>query len=190
MRRPALLTLLWALFAAAAIGVGFGAAGLVGNPFTDAVGDTFVGQQSTSSVGSTPGSSPSPSTVTRVTRGGQVFASCVGGLVSIGASPALDWQLDRIDQGRLPTAGLEFTRSGKDGKVEVSVRCVGGSPRFTFGEGAAGAGESPTATETGDDHGGRGPGGSGSDDGGSSGSGGSGSSGGSDDGSGGGRGRG
>jgi hypothetical protein len=186
VRRPALLTLLWALFAAAAIGVGFGAAGLVGNPFTDAVGDTLVGQESTPPVGSTPGSTPSASTVTRVTRGGQVFASCVGGLVSIGASPAVYWQLDRIDRGRLPVAGLEFTRSGKDGKVEVSVRCVGGVPRFTLGDGGAAAGESPTATETGDDHGG----GGGSDDGGTSGSGGSGSSGGSDDGSGGGRGRG
>jgi hypothetical protein len=187
VRRPALLTVLWALFAAAAIGVGFGAAGLVGNPFTDTVGDTLAGQQSTSSVGSTPGSSPSPSTVTRVTRGGQVFASCVGGLVSIAASPAMDWQLDRIDQGRLPAAGLEFTRSGKNGKVEVSVRCVGGIPRFSLGDGAAAGGESPTATETGDDHGGRSPGGSGSDDGGTSGSG---SSGGSEDGSGGSRGRG
>jgi hypothetical protein len=193
VRRPALLTVLWALFAAAAIGVGFGAAGLVGNPFTDTVGDTLAGQQTTSSIGSAPGSSPSSSTITRVTRGGQVFASCVGGLVSIGASPARDWQLDRIDQGRLTTAGLEFTRSGKDGKVEVSVHCVAGIPRFTLGDGAAGAGESPTATETGDDHGGRSPGGGGSDDGGSSGSGGSspssGSSG-SDGGSGGSRGRG
>jgi hypothetical protein len=185
-----LLTVLWALFAAAAIGVGFGAAGLVGNPFTDTVGDTLAGQQSTSSVASAPGSSPSPSTVRRVTRGGQVFASCVGGLVSISASPARYWQMDRIDEGRLATAGLEFTRSGNDGKVEVSVHCVGGVPRFTLGDGAAAAGESPTATETGDDHGGRSPGGSGSDDGGSSGSSGSGSSGGSDDGSGGGRGRG
>jgi hypothetical protein len=184
VRRPALLTLLWALFAAAAIGVGFGAAGLVGNPFTDAVGDTLVGQQSTPSVAAAPpGSTPSPSIVTRVTRGGQVTATCVGGLVSIGASPAMNWQVDRIDQGRLTIAGLEFTRSGKDGKVEVSVRCVRGVPRFTLGESAAGTGESPSATETGDDHGG----GSGSDDGGS---GGSGSSGGSDDGSGGGRGRG
>ncbi len=165
MRRPALLTLLWALFAAAAIGVGFGAAGLVGNPFTGTVGDTLAGQQPTSSVGSTPGSSPSPSMVTRVTRGGQVTATCVGGLVSIGASPAMNWQVDRIDQGRLTIAGLEFTRSGKDGKVEVSVRCVGGVPRFTPGDGAAATGGSPTATETGDDHGGRSPGGSGSDDG-------------------------
>ena len=190
MRRPALLTLLWALFAAAAIGVGFGAAGLVGNPFTDTVGDTLAGQQSTSSGGSTPGSTPSPSTVTRVTRGGQVFATCVGGLVSIGASPAVNWQLDRIDRGRLPIAGLEFTRSGKDGKVEVSVHCVGAVPRFTLGDGATAPGESPTAIETGDDHGGSSTGGSGSGDGGTSGSGGSGSSGGSDDGSGGGRGRG
>jgi hypothetical protein len=184
VRRPALLTVLWALFAAAAIGVGFGAAGLVGNPFTDTVGDTLAGQQAASSVGSTPGSSTSPLTVTRVTRGGQVFASCLGGLVKIGASPAVDWQLDRIDQGRLPTASLEFTRSGTDGKVEVSVHCVADRPQFAL-DGAPGTGGSPTATETGDDHGGRSPGDSGSDDGSSSGSSGS-----DDGGSGGGRGRG
>jgi hypothetical protein len=185
VRRPALLTVLWALFAAAAIGVGFGAAGLVGNPFTDTVGDTLAGQQAASSVGSTPGSSTSPLTVTRVTRGGQVFASCLGGLVKIGASPAVDWQLDRIDQGRLPTASLEFTRSGKDGEVEVSVHCVADRPQFALDDGAPGTGGSPTATETGDDHGGRSPGDSGSDDGSSSGSSGS-----DDGGSGGGRGRG
>jgi hypothetical protein len=184
VRRPVLLTVLWALFAAAAIGVGFGAAGLVGNPFTDTVGDTLGGQQPTSSVGSTPGSSTSL-TVARVTRGGQVFASCLGGLVKIGASPAVDWQLDRIDQGRLPTASLEFTRSGTDGKVEVSVHCVADRPQFALDDGAPGTGGSPTATETGDDHGGRSPGGSGSDDGSSSGSSGS-----DDGGSGGGRGRG
>jgi hypothetical protein len=185
VRRPVLLTVLWALFAAAAIGVGFGAAGLVGNPFTDTVGDTLGGQQPTSSVGSTPGSSPSPSTVTRVTRGGQVFASCVGGLVKISASPAMDWQLDRIDQGRLPTASLEFTRSGKDGDVEVSVHCVADRPQFALDDGAPGTGGSPTDPETLDDHGGRSPGGSGSDDGSPSGSSSS-----DDGGSGGGRGRG
>jgi hypothetical protein len=158
VRRPALLTVLWALFAAAAIGVGFGAAGLVGNPFTDPVGDTLVGQQPTSSVGSSPGSSPL--TVTRVTRGGQVFASCVGGLVKISASPAVDWQLDRIDQGRLPTASLEFTRSGKDGEVEVSVHCVADRPQFALDDGAPGAGGSDDGSSSGS---------SGSDDGGSGG---------------------
>jgi hypothetical protein len=167
-----LLTLLWALFAAAAVGVGFGAAGLVGNPFTDTVGDVLAGQQTTPSVpiGSSAGSSSSPSTGTLATRGGLVSASCAGGLVSIGGSPAMDWQLDRIDPGRLPTASLEFTRSGKDGKVEVSVHCVGGTPRFALDDGTAVPAATPTATETGDDHGGRSPGGSGSDDGGSSGS--------------------
>lgn len=33
---------LWAVFAAAAVGVGFGAAGLVGDPFTDGVGEAAV----------------------------------------------------------------------------------------------------------------------------------------------------
>jgi hypothetical protein len=176
VRRPALLTVLWALFAAAAVGVGFGAAGLVGNPFTDTVGDTLAGQQTTQSApaGSSAASSPSPSTGTRLTRGGLVSASCAGGLVSSGASPAVGWQLDRIDQGRLPTAGLEFTRSGADGKVEVSVHCVDGSPQFALDDGTAGPAATPTATGTGDDHGGRSPGGSGSDDGGSSGTSGSG----------------
>lgn len=189
MRRPALLTLVWALFAAAAIGVGFGAAGLVGNPFTNTAGDILAGQQSTpaASIASSVGSS-SPSSGTLLTRGGQVSASCAGGLVSIGAAPAMHWRLDRIDQGRLPTARLEFTRSGKDGKVEVSAHCVGGTPRFALDDGTASGAATPTAT--GDDHGGRSPGGSGSDDGGSSGSGGSGGSSGSSGGSGGGRGRG
>jgi hypothetical protein len=184
-----LLTVLWALFAAAALGVGFGAAGLVGSPFTDGTGDTLAAQGSTTPA-ATASSGTAAASRTLSTRGGTVWASCAGGLVAITASPTVNWQLDRIDRGRLPTAGLEFTRSGKDGKVEVSVRCVGGVPRFALDGTAGGAGESPTATETGDDHGGRSPGGSGSDDGGSSGSGGPTGSSGSDDGSGGGRGRG
>jgi hypothetical protein len=180
-----LLTVLWALFAAAAVGVGFGAAGLVGSPFTDGTGDTLTAQGSTTPAATAPSGTAAASRSLR-TRGGVVWASCAGGLVSITASPAVNWQLDRIASGRRPTASLEFTRSGTDGKVEVSVHCVGGTPRFALDDASARASESPTATETGDDHGGRSPGGSGSDGGTS----GSGSSEGSDDGSGGGRGRG
>jgi hypothetical protein len=186
VRRPALLTVLWALFAAAAVGVGFGAAGLVGNPFTNTAGDILAGQQSTPAVATASVGSSSASSSRLQTRGGLVSASCAGALVSIGAAPAMHWQLHRIDQGRLPTAGLEFTRSGKDGRVEVSAHCVGGTPRFALDDGTAGPATTPTATGTGDDHGGGS--GSGSDDGGSGS--GSGESSGSSGGSGGGRGRG
>ena len=184
MRRPAVLTLLWALFAAAAVGVGFGAAGLVGSPFTDGAGDTLTAHGSTTPA-ATASSGPAGAARSLQTRGGVVGASCATGLVSITGSPAVHWRLDRIDQGPVPTAGLEFTRSGEDGKVEISVRCVGGAPRFTLDDGSAGASGSPAATETADDHGGRSSGGSGSHDGGTSGSGGS-----DDGGSGGGGGRG
>lgn len=55
-RRLALLAL-WAMFAAAAVGAGFGAAGLVGQPFTDGFDDTAV----TRGLGTTP-SDPAPET--------------------------------------------------------------------------------------------------------------------------------
>ncbi|MGZ4610712.1 MAG: hypothetical protein ACXV2H_10695, partial [Actinomycetes bacterium] len=38
MNRRLALVALWAVFAAASVGVGFGAAGLVGDPFTSAAG--------------------------------------------------------------------------------------------------------------------------------------------------------
>lgn len=54
----------WALFAAASVGVGFGAAGLVGDPFSDpgqgtALSPVFVAGPTTSAVA--PGAGPSPS---------------------------------------------------------------------------------------------------------------------------------
>lgn len=65
MRSRLGLVALWALFAAASVGVGFGAAGLVGDPFTDPGGDQITladaGDPGAGGDPSSPSSSPSPS---------------------------------------------------------------------------------------------------------------------------------
>jgi len=171
VRRPALLTALWALFAAAAVGVGFGAAGLVGGPFTDGTGDRLSAQVTRTSVA--PGSTGATGAARSITtRGGVVSATCVAGLVALRASPAVGWSLDRIDEGRLEVASLELRRPGRDGKVEVSARCAAGVPRFALGDDTTRTGGStPVTSSSGDDHGGSG-GGSGDDGSGSGSSGG------------------
>lgn len=56
MDRRVALVAVWALFAAAAVGVGFGAAGLVGDPFTDGIDDTAA----TAGLGPTTEPAPTP----------------------------------------------------------------------------------------------------------------------------------
>jgi hypothetical protein len=146
------LVALWALFAAASVGVGFGAAGLVGDPFTDPGGDqvtlgdpgdsSSAGTSSPSDTGS-PSSSPSRSATPRAsaatpvirsltTRGGLVSGSCTRGLVTISAAPTVGWAIDDVDGGPTQEARVRFERTGDgDGRVEVRAWCAGAVPRFS-----------------------------------------------------------
>lgn len=156
-RRLALVAL-WAVFAVAAVGVGFGAAGLVSDPLTDsssqgAVPFAPVGDPPTpSATGPSPASStPGPSGSTGAsptpddgagagaerrslsTRGGLVFAVCRLGLVRLSASPAVGWGIDDIDRRFTREARVRFEGSGDDdSRVEVRSSCVGGVPRFVL----------------------------------------------------------
>jgi len=167
------LVALWAVFAVAAVGVGFGAAGLVGDPFTDGDLSTTASSDSPSPSGSvgtpTPtGSSSPPATssptssastssgtaVTRsvITRGGQVSGTCRDGLVRLSAAPEIGWEVDDLDSGARDEARARFERiDDGDGRVEVRATCDGGTPAFTVRDDSSG-------------HGGSGSGGSGSDD--------------------------
>jgi hypothetical protein len=158
------LTALWVVFAVASVSVGFAAASVVGDPFTDMgttseaglagpgsqpvtepdltkttdptspAGDTATPSSTLS--GST-GSAKSPggsATVKRgiYTRGGYVSATCRGGLVSVGAAPALWWEVESLTPGRVQTARvrLEPSHDSNGERVEVTASCRGGTPAF------------------------------------------------------------
>jgi hypothetical protein len=150
------LVALWAVFAAASVGVGFGAAGLVGDPFTDPGGNQVTladaGGGSDSAAPPTSGSttpaprrtgSASPSSggtpvaaapVVRslTTRGGLVSGSCSRSLVTISAAPSVGWAIKDVDGGPTQEARVRFEATGDgDGRVEVRAHCVGGVPRFS-----------------------------------------------------------
>jgi hypothetical protein len=157
--RRVALGVLWALFAAASVGVGFGAAGLVSDPFTDSNSDVIpVSVPATTTAtgpSETPGESPSASptgtatpsdpastgtpaatadeTVVRgfSTRAGFVSGSCRAGLVAVSASPAVGWSIDDVDGGRRDEARVRFEHSDGDGRVEVTAWCERGVPRFS-----------------------------------------------------------
>lgn len=166
MDRRVALGLLWALFAAASVGVGFGAAGLVSDPFT--AGGNDVGQVSapaspaapsassasasdapsgTASSGPSAPARPSSDPETRgvSTRGGFVSGTCRDGLVAVSASPAVGWAIKDVEGGRRSEARVRFERSDGDGRVEVAATCSGGVPRFALkdesggGEGGSGS---------------------------------------------------
>jgi len=163
-RRLALISV-WALFAAASVGVGFGAAGLVGDPFTDSGAGvvTAAGSPTQSSGTPTPSESsgsPSPSSspaetegssapggtpegVTRsiTTRGGLVYGTCRNGLVRLSAAPAVGWEIDDLDEeaDTEPQARFERVDDG-DGRVEVSAVCAAGVPRFSVEDDSSGSG--------------------------------------------------
>ncbi|MGZ4590824.1 MAG: hypothetical protein ACXV2I_08555 [Actinomycetes bacterium] len=199
MNRRLALVALWAVFAAASVGVGFGAAGLVGDPFTSAASPAIndalsaatpsdrtspapsAGATATSPAprlsgsgggsGSKPGATSSgsasggsggssgrggsggsvsggtggtggSSSVTRniQTRGGSVFATCRGGLVKLSVAPAVGWQIDEVDGGRVTRARVRFEQSHRDGRVEVQSWCSGGTPRFAQRDDSSGSG--------------------------------------------------
>ena len=160
------LVALWAVFAVASVGVGFGAAGLVGDPFSDPADDRISlstggrpsgsGSASPSSLSpsSSATSSGSPSTSagsggppaepvvrTLTTRAGLVSGSCSRDLVTVSASPLVGWSIDDVDGGPDDDARVRFERADDgDGRVEVRARCDGGVPRFTVEDDSSGHG--------------------------------------------------
>jgi hypothetical protein len=157
MDRRWALAAVWALFATASVGVGFGAAGLVGDPFSDPGSVTAVAPVTTSTPppatatptpSDTSSGSPSPSRSSGMhpatstppadqpvvrsvtTRGGYVAGSCRSGLVTVSASPAVGWRIDEVDGGPTEEAEVKFQRSNGDGEVQVKARCAGGDTRF------------------------------------------------------------
>jgi len=174
------LVALWAVFAAASVGVGFGAAGLVGDPFTATGGDQVTladsggasespapsASGSTTPAPSRPGSvSPSsggtpvaaaPVVRSLTTRGGLVSGSCTRGLVTVSAAPTVGWAIKDVEGGPTQEARVRFERSGDgEGRVEVRAHCVGGVPRFSVQDGS-GSGSSGDGGGGGDDGGGSG----------------------------------
>lgn len=150
MNRRLALVALWAVFAVAAVGVGFAAAGLVGDPFTEpsgvqvtangAGGTPTPTQTATGPAPSTPSGTPSsrhggssssapptssprsaePVVRSLSTRAGLVSGSCRGGLVTISAAPAVGWSLDEVSGGPTEEAKAKFRRTG-GGEGEVEV---------------------------------------------------------------------
>jgi len=157
MDRRLALVAAWVLFAVASVGVGFGAAGLVGDPFTDGgvtapaasgSGDGPGTSTPTSSTSPTPSASPSSTTSTVAdvqrsvtTRGGFVSGTCRSGLVRLSASPALGWEVDDLDDEPERQARVRFERvDDGDGRVEVQASCVGGTPHFAVEDDSSGPG--------------------------------------------------
>jgi hypothetical protein len=176
------LVALWAVFAVSSVSVGFAAAGLVGDPFTnvgtvtDASSFTGPGEGSAADPGVTPTdqATGSPTTPTRTpdagaptptptssrpgatrspdpakpaipasspasvvtggisTRGGYVSGTCRGGLVSVGAAPALYWEVDSITSGPVRTARVRLAPAtdASGAKVDVTASCRAGNPVF------------------------------------------------------------
>ena len=175
MDRRWALAAVWALFAAASVGVGFAAAGLVGDPFSDPAGVTAAaappapGSRPTSSTASprptgSSASSPRPTrtgvsadpvpTVHSVTtRGGFVAGSCRAGLVTVSASPAIGWQIDDVDGGQVVDARVRFEATGGDGRVEVHSWCSGGAAKFSVDDRSRGGGGDDGSGGSGDSSG-------------------------------------
>jgi hypothetical protein len=165
MDRRLALVAVWAVFAAAAVGVGFGAAGLVGDPFTDsgvstdavtssATPSTRSAAPTTSSAAPATTAGPRPVKDSVSTRGGLVTGTCSGGLVTLGAAPSVGWAIDDLDDEPEREAKAKFERvDDGSGEVEVRARCVGGVPTFSVdgdssrsgsgsGSGSGGSGDS------------------------------------------------
>ena len=158
MDRRWALAALWALFAAASVGVGFAAAGLVGDPFSDPAGTTVAaappgagptsgpaGPRPTGSSASSPrptrtgaATDPEPTVHSVSTRGGFVAGSCRARLVTVSASPAIGWQIDDVDGGQVVDARVRFEATSGDGRVEVHSWCSGGTAKFSVDDRSGG----------------------------------------------------
>jgi hypothetical protein len=182
--KPYALVVLWAVFAAAAVGVGFAAAGLVSAPFEQQtagagvpVGGPSISPSSSpptadpgsASPSGSPSASPSPRATRSsssqprgiTTRGGWVQGRCNGGLVTLSVSPAVGWELHERSTGANPTGTARFEETSGSGEVRVSASCVAGTPRFSVTEEASGGGDHPRGDDGGGHGGGSGRGGKG-----------------------------
>ena len=175
MDRRWALAAVWALFAAASVGVGFAAAGLVGDPFSDPTGvsaaapppsasgrptsGTASARPTLSSVssprptGSGQATGPEPTVHSVTTRGGFVSGSCRAGLVTVSASPAIGWQIDDVDGGQVVDARVRFEATGGDGRVEVHSWCSGGAAKFSVDDRSRGGGGDDGSGGSGDSSG-------------------------------------
>jgi hypothetical protein len=128
MNRTLLLGSAWTGSAAAAVGLGFLAVSFVDASASPAVRPVSTsisaGAEDTSSPTPTSSAPPNP-TGQQATVAGTVFANCAGGTPVLGQAPAAGWSLD----DSLKPGQVEFTSAGQ--QVEVTVACVGGSPKFT-----------------------------------------------------------
>jgi hypothetical protein len=187
------LTALWVVFAVASVSVGFAAASVVGDPFTDvgttsdAAGLAGPGNQpvtepdptstthptSPASHTATPSKTSAPATGSTTagggsttvkrgipTRGGYVSATCRGGLVSVGAAPAVWWQVESLTPGRLQTARvrLQPSHDANGERVEVTASCRGGIPTFIpqYSDGGGGGSDDGSSGHGSSGHGGSG----------------------------------
>jgi hypothetical protein len=83
------------------------------------------------------------------TRGGYLQARCSGGLVTVSASPAVGWWLERRSSGAVSTGEVRFQQTGGDAEVRVEVACTADGPRFSVREndhGGSGGGGGDTST--------------------------------------------
>jgi hypothetical protein len=177
--RRVTLVALWAVFAVASVSVGFAAASMVSDPFTDV--NTTGEVSDLAGPGGSPGTEPdgrpsadptgtpspsagttkptnnSPSTVKRgiATRGGYVSATCRDGLVSMGAAPAVYWVVDSRTLGRTQTGRvrLEPAQDANGERVEVTATCPGGIPAFTTEYSDGGGGGSDGSSSVSDSSG-------------------------------------
>jgi hypothetical protein len=137
---------------------------------------THGGSGATRTAGPTKSSSPASSGPSLVkggvpTEGGYVSGTCKGALVSVGAAPAVYWQMDSITPGWAHTARvrLEPAKDAHGERVVVTATCQGGDPVFHVdfnsgdggggdggGDGGGGDGGSGGSGSDGSDHGGGG----------------------------------
>jgi hypothetical protein len=86
-----------------------------------------------------------------------VSATCRGGLVSVGAAPAVWWQVESRTPGRVQTARvrLQPSHDAKGERVEVTASCRGGVPTFIqeYSDGGGGGGGSSGHGGSGDSSG-------------------------------------
>jgi hypothetical protein len=175
MDRRWALAAVWALFAAASVGVGFAAAGLVGDPFSDPTGVSAAAPPPSASsrptsgtasprptgssvssprpTGSGQATGPEPTVHSVTTRGGFVAGSCRAGLVTVSASPAIGWQIDDVDGGQVVDARVRFEATGGDGRVEVHSWCSGGAAKFSVDDRSRGGGGDDGSGGSGDSSG-------------------------------------
>ncbi|NEK57526.1 hypothetical protein GCU56_06530 [Geodermatophilus sabuli] len=177
MKRAVAFGALWTASAAAAVGLGLLAVSLVDAGASPGTAPAAATAGSTAPSTTPPGDTttpapvppaPAPTSGEYSTVGGTIVASCDGDVLQVAAAPATGWWLDDQDE----RGEVEF--ESEDGKVEVHVTCVDGTPSFSdvdirTGEDGAGRSSGSSSASTGpsapDDSDGRRGGGHGSDDG-------------------------